>query len=63
LGFRDFIDYAFNIGDAFGGTISMTLVFIIGMEIKSPKRFWSLGLDSWAAIIFYILGVVGLLLV
>lgn len=44
-------------------SIAMTLVFIIGMVIKSPKRFCSLGLDSWVAIVIYVLGIAGLVLV
>ncbi|WP_035455103.1 sodium:calcium antiporter [Algoriphagus terrigena] len=44
-------------------SIAMTLVFIIGMVIKSPRRFWGMGLDSWTALVIYILGIAGLVLV
>lgn len=43
--------------------IILTLIFLIGMIIKYPKKLFGMGLDSWAAVIFYILGIIGLFFV
>lgn len=41
-------------------SIILTLIFTIGMVIKSPRRFLHMGLDSWAALIIYAIAIVGL---
>jgi cation:H+ antiporter len=44
-------------------SIVLTLIFVIGMIIKFPKRKYGLGIDSWAAIAIYILGMIGLIFI
>jgi cation:H+ antiporter len=44
-------------------SIVLTVVFLLGMIIQSPKRKWGMGIDSWVALIIYIGGIVGLLLI
>jgi len=44
-------------------SIVLTVVFLLGMIIQSPKRKWGMGIDSWVASIIYIGGIVGLLLI
>mgnify|MGYP001544189971 FL=1 len=41
----------------------LTLTFVIGMIIKFPKRKFGMGVDSWAAILIYVLGMIGLTLI
>ena len=44
-------------------SIVLTLTFVIGMIIKFPKRKFGLGVDSWVAIVIYILGMIGLIFI
>lgn len=44
-------------------SIAMTLIYVLGMVIKSPRRFGALGLDSWAAMVIYVLAIAGLVFV
>lgn len=44
-------------------SIILTLIFTIGMVIKSPRRFFYLGLDSWIALVIYIVAISGLILI
>ncbi|QCX52573.1 hypothetical protein [Elizabethkingia sp. JS20170427COW] len=46
-----------------GLSIILTLLFIVGMLMQSPKRFRKLGLESWAMLIVYFLAIIGLLAV
>lgn len=41
----------------------LTAIFLIGMIIKIPRKFYGMGLDSWVAVAFYTLGIIGLVLV
>lgn len=43
--------------------IILTLIFTLGMVIKSPKRFFFMGLDSWAALIIYAASIIGLIFI
>jgi cation:H+ antiporter len=38
----------------------ITLIYIIGMVIKSRKRYFGMGVDSWVALLIYSLSVIGL---
>lgn len=44
-------------------SIVLTLIFVTGMIIKSPRRKWGLGVDSWIALLVYIAGIAGLLMI
>ncbi|MBN8675049.1 hypothetical protein PDL71_11025 [Lacibacter sp. MH-610] len=44
-------------------SIVLTAVYLLGMIIQSPKRKWGMGIDSWIAVLIYIGGVIGLLLI
>lgn len=44
-------------------SIVLTAVFLLGMIIQSPKRKWGMGIDSWVALVIYVGGIVGLLLI
>ncbi len=46
-----------------GLSLVLVLVFLVGMIIKSPKKHFGLGIDSWAVLVLYILGIGGLMLV
>ncbi len=41
-------------------SIILTMVFTLGMIIKSPRRFWGMGIDSWVALVIYALSIFGL---
>lgn len=43
--------------------VILTSTFLIGMIIKFPKKIYGMGVDSWAAVIFYALGIIGLFFV
>lgn len=43
-----------------GLSIVLTLLFIVGMLMQSPKRFGKLGLESWVMLIVYLLAIIGL---
>lgn len=49
-------------GDLFLTSLSsiLTMIFTLGMVIKAPKRFWGMGLDSWVALLIYMLSIYGL---
>lgn len=44
-------------------SIILTIIYTVGMVIKSPKHFFYMGLDSWAALIIYVLAISGLVLI
>lgn len=44
-------------------SILLTVVFLLGMIIQSTKRKWGMGIDSWVALLIYIGGIIGLLLI
>ena len=44
-------------------SIVLTLTFVIGMIIKFPKRKFGIGVDSWVAIVIYILGMIVLIFI
>jgi cation:H+ antiporter len=41
----------------------MTAVYVAGIILRKPGRYWGLGADSWAALLIYILGTWGFVLV
>jgi cation:H+ antiporter len=41
----------------------MTAVYVAGILLRKPRRYWGLGADSWAALLIYILGTWGFMLV
>lgn len=41
----------------------MTAVYVAGILLRKPRRYWGLGADSWAALLIYVLGTWGFLLV
>ena len=43
--------------------LGMTAIYVAGIILRKPRRYWGLGADSWAALIFYGLGVWGFLVV
>jgi cation:H+ antiporter len=43
--------------------IIMTTVYVAGILLRKPKRYWGLGADSWAALVIYAFGIWGFLLV
>lgn len=46
-----------------GLSIILTLLFIVGMVVRYPKRIGKLGLESWVMILVYIMGIFGLMAV
>jgi cation:H+ antiporter len=42
-------------------SLVMTLVYVIGMVIKPERRYAGLGIDSWTALMVYVLGICALL--
>ena len=41
----------------------MTAVYVAGILLRKPRRYWGLGADSWAALLIYVLGTWGFVLV
>ncbi|WP_374690652.1 sodium:calcium antiporter [Accumulibacter sp.] len=41
----------------------MTAVYVAGILLRHPRRYWGLGADSWAALLIYVLGTWGFMLV
>ncbi|MCM8611949.1 sodium:calcium antiporter [Accumulibacter sp.] len=41
----------------------MTTVYVAGILLRHPRRYWGLGADSWAALLIYVLGTWGFVLV
>jgi len=41
----------------------MTSVYVAGILLRKPRRYWGLGADSWAALLIYVLGTWGFVLV
>ena len=41
----------------------MTSVYVAGIILRKPRRVWGLGPDSWAALIVYVFGIWGFVLV
>ncbi len=41
----------------------MTAVYVGGILLRKPRRYWGLGADSWAALLIYVLGTWGFVLV
>lgn len=40
--------------------ILITLIYIVGMIIKEKKRYFGLGIDSWAVLVIYLISIVGM---
>ncbi len=41
----------------------MTAVYVAGILLRKPRRYWGIGADSWAALLIYVLGTWGFVLV
>ncbi len=41
----------------------MTAVYVAGILLRKPLRYWGIGADSWAALLIYVLGTWGFVLV
>jgi cation:H+ antiporter len=41
----------------------MTSIYVAGILLRKPRRYWGLGPDSWAALIVYVFGIWGFVLV
>jgi cation:H+ antiporter len=41
----------------------MTTIYVAGILLRKPRRYWGLGADSWAALLVYLLGIWGFVLV
>jgi len=44
-------------------SIILTSIYMIGMALKSDKRYFGMGIDSWLAILVYIIGIAGMIFV
>ena len=51
--------------NAWIGTIGLVMmaVYVAGILLRKPRRYWGLGADSWAVLLIYILGSWGFVLV
>ena len=43
--------------------LGMTAIYVFGIMLRMPRRYLGLGADSWAALLFYGLGIWGFLVV
>ncbi|MBL8393906.1 MAG: sodium:calcium antiporter [Candidatus Accumulibacter sp.] len=41
----------------------MTTIYVAGIILRKPRRYWGLGADSWVVLLIYVLGIWGFVLV